>query len=45
MRKTLANNMLLKVVSVVVAFFVWLLVVNVDDPIITSQISGVIVQV
>ncbi len=26
MRKTLANNMLLKVVSVVVAFFVWLLV-------------------
>lgn len=45
MRKTLTNNLLLKVVSVVMAVFVWLLVINVDDPIITSQISGVIVQV
>lgn len=45
MRKTLTNNLLLKVVSLVVAVFVWLLVVNVDDPIITSQIPGVVVQV
>ncbi len=45
MRKTLANNFLLKVVSLVVAVLFWLMVVNVDDPIITSQIPGVIVQV
>ena len=44
MRKTLANNILLKMVSVAVAALVWLLVVNIDDPIITRQISGVTVQ-
>ena len=45
MRKTLMNNILLKAVSVVVAVLFWLVVVNVDDPIITSQIPGVVVQV
>lgn len=44
MRKTLANNILLKIVSVAVAAVVWLLVVNIDDPIVTKQLSGVIVQ-
>lgn len=44
MRKTLANNILLKMVSVAVAAIVWLLVVNIDDPIISRQISGVVVQ-
>ena len=43
--KTLTNNILLKGVSVAVAVVVWLLVVNVDDPIITSNIAGVAVQV
>lgn len=43
--KTLTNNLLLKGVSVAVAVVVWLVVVNVDDPIVTGSISGVAVQV
>lgn len=43
--KTLTNNILLKGVSVAIAVVVWLLVINVDDPIIVSSISGVAVQV
>lgn len=45
MRKTLANNILLKIVSVAIAVMFWLVVVNVDDPIIKTQIPGVVVQV
>ncbi len=43
--RTLTNNILLKGVSVAVAVVVWLLVINVDDPIVSSSISGVAVQV
>lgn len=41
----LANNILLKIVSVVAAVLVWLMVFNIDDPIVTSTISGVAVQI
>lgn len=43
--KILTNNIGLKLTSVAVAIVIWLIVVNIDDPITTKRISGVAVQV
>lgn len=45
MKKSLLSNIPLKLMSVLVAVVVWLLVVNVDDPIKPRNISGVVVTV
>lgn len=44
MTKKLLSNIPLKLMSVVIAIVVWLLVVNVDDPIRYASISGVVVN-
>lgn len=45
MKKFQINNFGLKVLSVVLAFVVWLIIVNYDDPVITKTFSGVIVDI
>ncbi len=41
MRKKLTKNLGLKILSVLISFAVWLLVVNIDDPVISTTYSGV----
>ena len=45
MKKIIFDNIGLKILALVVALVVWLLVVNVNDPVITRTISGVPVTV
>ena len=45
LKKLLTNNLVLKLISVVVALLIWLTVVNIDDPIDTQTYRGVPVQV
>lgn len=45
MTKKLLSNIPLKLMSVVIGIVVWLLVVNVDDPIISDTITGVTVTI
>lgn len=45
MKKLLTNNLGLKLLSLVIAFAIWLVVVNIDDPVITTSFSGVVVDV
>ncbi len=45
MTKKLLSNISLKLMSVVIAIVVWLLVVNVDDPIRYASIPGVVVDI
>ncbi len=45
MKKFRINNFGLKILSVVLAFLVWLIIVNFDDPIITKTFSGVVVDI
>ena len=45
MKKFLTNNIGLKIISVICAFFLWLVVVNVDDPVITRMYSGIPVEI
>lgn len=45
MRKLLTNNIGLKIISVICAFFLWIVVVNVDDPVITRVYSGITVDI
>ena len=44
MREKLTNNILLKFLSLVIAFLVWLIVVNADNPIITESFNVTDVQ-
>lgn len=37
MKKKLTNNLFLKIISVVIAIFVWLLIVNINDPMVTKS--------
>ena len=37
MKEKLMNNILLKILSLMIAFFVWLIVVNADNPIMTKS--------
>lgn len=41
MKKNLTNNLFLKILSVVFAFILWLVVVNINDPDVTRLISGI----
>ena len=41
MKKKLTNNLFLKILSVIFAFFLWLVVVNIDDPDVTDIIVGI----
>ena len=41
MKKNLTNNLFLKILSVVFAFILWLVVVNINDPDVPRTISGI----
>lgn len=41
MKKKLTNNLFLKILSILFAFILWLVVVNINDPDITETISGI----
>lgn len=45
MKKFLTNNIGLKILSVVAAFILWMVVVNVDDPVISRTYSGIPVEI
>lgn len=45
MRQKLTNNLGLKLISVAVSFILWLVVVSIDDPVITRTYSGIEVEV
>lgn len=45
MKNRLTNNIGLKILSVLSAMFLWLVVVNVDDPVISRTYSGIPVEV
>lgn len=45
MKNLLTNNIGLKLLSVVVAFALWLIVINYDDPVVTATFSGVKVEI
>lgn len=44
MKRKLTNNLGLKILSVLIAFVVWLVILNVDDPTITTRITGINVR-
>ena len=44
MKKRIFNNLILKIISVVLAFIVWLILVNVSDPTTAVTVSGVNVR-
>lgn len=41
MKKKLTKNLSLKILSVFIAFIIWLVILNIDDPTITTRISGI----
>ena len=45
MKNLFTKNPGLKIISVLAAFFLWLVVVNVDDPIISKTYTGVPVEI
>lgn len=45
MKKFLTNNIGLKILSIVAAFVLWMVVVNVDDPVISRTYTGIPVEV
>lgn len=45
MKKFLTNNIGLKILSVVAAFVLWMVVVNVDDPVVSRTYTGIPVEV
>ncbi len=45
MKKALTENLILKILSVFLAILIWLLVLNINDPATTRQISGIHVDV
>ncbi|MCR5687558.1 MAG: hypothetical protein K6G58_06015 [Lachnospiraceae bacterium] len=45
MKNLFTKNLGLKIVSVLAAFFLWLVVVNVDDPIISKTYTGIPVEI
>lgn len=45
MKKKIKNNLDLKILSVLFAIILWLIVVNIDDPVKTVQFTGVEVQI
>ena len=45
MRQKLTNNLGLKLISIAVSFVLWLIVVSIDDPVITRNYSGIEVEI
>lgn len=45
MKKIITNNLLFKVLSVMIATTIWLLVANTNDPVVTKRISDIPVEV
>ena len=45
MKKKLTNNIGLKIISFLIAFAIWLVVVNIDDPVISYTYSGIPVDI
>ena len=45
MKKALTSNIGLKIISVIAAFLLWMIVVNIDDPMITRSYSGIPVEI
>ena len=45
MKKMLTNNIGLKIVSVIAAVFLWMVIVNVDDPVISRSYAGIKVEI
>ena len=45
MKKKIMNNLDLKILAVLFSIILWLIVVNIDDPVKTVQFSGVEVQI
>ena len=45
MRQKLTNNLGLKLISIAVSFILWLVVVSIDDPVITRNYSGIEVEI
>ena len=43
--KKITNNLGLKIISVICAFILWLIVVNIDDPVVSKQYTGIEVSV
>ena len=45
MKKKLTNNLGMRILAVVIAILIWIIVVNVSDPIIESTYSGIPVEI
>ncbi len=45
MKKLLTNNLGLKIASLFIAAFVWVLIINIDDPVVTKQYDDIEVQI
>lgn len=45
MKKRIMNNLAIKLLSVFVAFFVWLVIINVIDPTVTKHFTGITVEI
>ena len=45
MKKALTSNIGLKIISVIAAFILWMIVVNIDDPMIARSYSGIPVEI
>ena len=45
MRQKLTNNLGLKLISVALSFILWLVVVSIDDPVISRTFSGIEVEI
>ena len=45
MKSLFTKNLGLKIISILAAFFLWLVVVNVDDPIISKTYTGITVEI
>ena len=45
MRKRITNNLALKILAFLIAAFLWLVVVNIDDPVDDKTFSNIPVQV
>lgn len=45
MKKLLTNNLGLKILSVLAAIVIWLVIVNIDDPVIKKSFSGIQVEI
>lgn len=45
MKKKIMNNLAIKILSVFVAFFVWLVIINIIDPTVTKHFTGITVEI